>query len=448
MNLDSVVDFPPLEACFKTPHAKEKSNDDCTPTAISSTLNPSAEVFTPRAIATIVNGCLESSTPVEIMESDVEMCGVASIGESGDRKALLDKSQNLSKRRSNKNRKYASDKTQKPLGGKRRLSMTSLQDTTVSSMDNSISDQIENENDPDVLARREKNIRYGKNTNAYESYIQLIPRQRRDKSSPRTPVKEMRYSRRQWDGLIKHWKLRLHNWDRDANGVPCGPSFSTPKRSKTKCDRRSMGNNVPFNGSPIRRSGNMLPPSIKIMLANENDKAPDTLQDVDQGSDVIDWSQPLSSKRVMDWSKECCESSEDEAELEVSKENENVDEKQPQNVDPKENETNKCTLQNVDPKENETNECTLKDESEKLSSETQISEEEGMVYTCSSLVEAIAAFDDATYNEEEDEDYLPPEERGLKLEEIGLDASDEDSDSEPESLFYRVVQRNQPFSHS
>lgn len=310
--------------------------------------------------------------------------------------------------------------------------MTSLLDTTVSSMDNSISDPVENENDPDVLARREKNILYGKNTNAYERYIQVIPRQRRDKSSPRTPVKEMRYSRRQWDGLIKHWKLRLHNWDSNANGVPCGPSFSTPKRSKTKCDRRSMGNNVPFNGSPIRPTGNMLPPSIKMMLTNENDKASDTLQDVEQGSEVIDWSQPMSTKKIMDWSKECCESSEDEAELEINKENENVDEQQPQNVDTKD----------------EANKSTLKDESEKVSLATQISEEEGMVYTCSSLVEAIAAFDDATYNEEEDEDYLPPEERGLKLEEIGLDASDEESDSEPESLFYRVVQRNQPFSHS
>merc|ERR1712080_188497 len=46
--------------------------------------------------------------------------------------------------------------------------------------------------------------------------------------------------------------------------------------------------------------------------------------------------------------------------------------------------------------------------------------EEGMVYKCVSLVEAIAAFDDETYNEEEDKDYLTPKERDLKLiQEIG-----------------------------
>merc|ERR1712228_517614 len=37
-----------------------------------------------------------------------------------------------------------------------------------------------------------------------------------------------------------------------------------------------------------------------------------------------------------------------------------------------------------------------------------------------SLVEAIAAFDSETYNEEEDEDYLTPKERDMKLiQEVG-----------------------------
>merc|ERR1719262_1963799 len=46
--------------------------------------------------------------------------------------------------------------------------------------------------------------------------------------------------------------------------------------------------------------------------------------------------------------------------------------------------------------------------------------EEGMVYKCISLVEAIAAFDNETYNEEEDEDYLTPKERDMKLiQEVG-----------------------------
>ena len=58
--------------------------------------------------------------------------------------------------------------------------------------------------------RREKQISYGKNTVSYDRYLSLIPKSSRTDRMPRTPNKMRKYSRRQWDGLIKKWKQDIH----------------------------------------------------------------------------------------------------------------------------------------------------------------------------------------------------------------------------------------------
>lgn len=69
------------------------------------------------------------------------------------------------------------------------------------------------ENNPIILARRQKQIDYGKNTIGYDNYVKSVPRNERQTSDPMTPNKYMKYSRRAWDGLIKQWRLRLHKFD-------------------------------------------------------------------------------------------------------------------------------------------------------------------------------------------------------------------------------------------
>merc|ERR1719296_210498 len=68
----------------------------------------------------------------------------------------------------------------------------------------------EYETDETVLERRGKQLEYGKNTIDYDTYCRIIPKEDRKDTMPRTPVKNKKYSRRQWDGMVKNWKQMIH----------------------------------------------------------------------------------------------------------------------------------------------------------------------------------------------------------------------------------------------
>ncbi|KAL1490272.1 hypothetical protein ABEB36_012994 [Hypothenemus hampei] len=72
---------------------------------------------------------------------------------------------------------------------------------------------FEMETDPVVIARRQKQIEYGKNTIGYENYLKLVPKNKRSREDPKTPPKCGKYSRRGWEGLIKKWRINLHKYD-------------------------------------------------------------------------------------------------------------------------------------------------------------------------------------------------------------------------------------------
>ncbi|BFY98147.1 hypothetical protein BsWGS_01187 [Bradybaena similaris] len=68
------------------------------------------------------------------------------------------------------------------------------------------------EDDVITLARREKQIAYGKNTNAYQVYLTEVPvKERIRKVHPNTPDKFKKCSRRSWDSEVRRWKRELHS---------------------------------------------------------------------------------------------------------------------------------------------------------------------------------------------------------------------------------------------
>lgn len=77
----------------------------------------------------------------------------------------------------------------------------------------------EQETDVAILERRQKQILYGKNDIAYKNYISNVSKDKRNEKMPMTPDKNLVYSRREFDGLIKHWKRQVHNWDNNRNNV-------------------------------------------------------------------------------------------------------------------------------------------------------------------------------------------------------------------------------------
>lgn len=69
------------------------------------------------------------------------------------------------------------------------------------------------ETDPRRLEQRRKEIRYGKNTLGYDRYTRLVSKQARKRGDPRTPDVTMKVSKRQFDGIVRDWRRKLHQWD-------------------------------------------------------------------------------------------------------------------------------------------------------------------------------------------------------------------------------------------
>jgi len=68
------------------------------------------------------------------------------------------------------------------------------------------------ETNEEVLARRTKQISYGKNTSEYKTYRQQVPKSQRLPNQPTTPYKYQVCSRRSFDAQIKLWRIGLHHY--------------------------------------------------------------------------------------------------------------------------------------------------------------------------------------------------------------------------------------------
>jgi hypothetical protein len=69
--------------------------------------------------------------------------------------------------------------------------------------------------DEQKLLRKRKDVSFGYNTRGYDRYIAEVPKDKRKHPMihPRTPDATEKMSNRRWNGLIKAWRIKLHEWD-------------------------------------------------------------------------------------------------------------------------------------------------------------------------------------------------------------------------------------------
>lgn len=89
------------------------------------------------------------------------------------------------------------------------------------------------------IQQREKQIAKGKATEGYQRYVATVPREARvalRSEHPNTPDITARASKRQWDGIVRVWRRRLHVWDADApDASVAAPSVRrSPRVHKTR----------------------------------------------------------------------------------------------------------------------------------------------------------------------------------------------------------------------
>jgi len=98
------------------------------------------------------------------------------------------------------------------------------------------------ETDPHRLRQRQKQVDYGKNTLGYDRYTQLVPKERRRRADPKTPDIHARISTKRFNGLVRAWRRRLHEFDPKETMIGTSHfSFSSSP---------SSSNDLPQSGGP------------------------------------------------------------------------------------------------------------------------------------------------------------------------------------------------------
>lgn len=89
--------------------------------------------------------------------------------------------------------------------------------------------QLDFETDPRRIQQRQRQIDFGKNTIGYQRYLEHYPvKRKRPRHLPRTPNVYTKCSKRAFDGQIRAWRRRLHEWDLPENGID-GPTVASER---------------------------------------------------------------------------------------------------------------------------------------------------------------------------------------------------------------------------
>ncbi|XP_043192834.1 serine/arginine repetitive matrix protein 1-like isoform X2 [Amphibalanus amphitrite] len=135
--------------------------------------------------------------------------------------------------------------------------------------------RFEKETDPVILARRQKQLDYGKNTLCYQEYIDTVPKHKREPFHPRTPVKTRKTSRRRWDSAIKNWRIHLHYWN---DPVKLAALRSRKDSDSIGSDSESAGTASVPSTPDRRRDSDKPPPAQPIAVKRKPPQEPATIK--------------------------------------------------------------------------------------------------------------------------------------------------------------------------
>ena len=75
-------------------------------------------------------------------------------------------------------------------------------------------ENLDRETDPHRVSQRQRQIDFGKNTIGYQRYLEQYPnKSKRPRNLPRTPDVHKKCSKRAFDGQVRSWRRKLHEWD-------------------------------------------------------------------------------------------------------------------------------------------------------------------------------------------------------------------------------------------
>jgi hypothetical protein len=74
------------------------------------------------------------------------------------------------------------------------------------------------ETDQRRVDQRERQLRFGKETDGYLEFVKKVPLVDRLPEHPKTPEKTQKCSKRSWDGQIRRWRRQLHLFDPSEDG--------------------------------------------------------------------------------------------------------------------------------------------------------------------------------------------------------------------------------------
>ncbi len=130
--------------------------------------------------------------------------------------------------------------------------------------------EVFRETDPHRVAQRQRQIDFGKNTVGYQRMTEAHPtRKKRPKTVPRTPDVHKKCSKRAFDGLVRQWRRRLHEWDMQEGSAGVEAPTDPRLRKMDDSNKRSRDEQNGQNG----RSG--------IVDANESASVVERTGDVD-----------------------------------------------------------------------------------------------------------------------------------------------------------------------